>query len=389
MKGPRPKIAFVAHRVGADGGIENIVLNLVEHCLGRGDEVAVLADSLPPQLQGRVRFERAAIPKGLPWALRLLAFAFSSRAAARRLGPGWVLHANAPTFAPAHVALAHSVHAVGSHRVLAAEPSRLRRAWYLLRTLAPLTDWLSGANWRDPALKVPVASSHGVAAELASLYPLVRGRVRVVPNGFDPKRFIPLAPGPRKALRSGLGLAPGDLALLFVGKDFHRKGLEPALRALALLPPKVKLLIAGENADVVPTAHFKALAAELGLGGRARFLGHQKDVAPWFQACDALVFPTLYESFAVVSAEAMGAGLPLLASHANGIDDLLVQGVNGAFIERSGASIAAAVRRHILPASRRLRLRRGALAAAAGLGWAKVAARHRAVCLQAGSLHVR
>jgi glycosyltransferase involved in cell wall biosynthesis len=62
----------------------------------------------------------------------------------------------------------------------------------------------------------------------------------------------------------------------------------------------------------------RRLAAELGLGDRVHFAGHQADVQPWFDALDVVVHASLGEPFGLVLVEAMALGKPLVAAAAGG-----------------------------------------------------------------------
>jgi glycosyltransferase involved in cell wall biosynthesis len=73
---------------------------------------------------------------------------------------------------------------------------------------------------------------------------------------------------------------------------------------------------------------------------RVHFAGHVPDVAAVYAAADAFTLPTTYEAFPLVSLEAAAAGLPLLITPVSGVEDLIEDGSNGWFVERSASSIA-------------------------------------------------
>ncbi len=375
------KVGFIAHGTGTQGGIESVVHHLALQSARLGHEVTVYSMRPPTSPLPGIRRVEVRVPR-LPWALQQFAFALASAKAVRE-HPVEVLEAHVNTFAPAQVPVCHSVHPIGSRLVRGLDPNPLRRAWHWLKTLAPLVNWLAGENYRRPETKLAVPTSNGIARELESLYPGLKGRMRMIPNGIDPKLRHPAGAAGRARQRARLGLKKGEHALLFIGKEFHRKGLEPVIRALPLLPGGVKLWVIGNNVDAVPAGHFTAVVEELGLRDRVRFWGHQSGLLPFYQAADAFVFPTLYEAFAMVSIESMACGLPLLACRANGTEDLIVEGKNGAFVTRDGASIAAAVRKWILPPARRRKLSAGALKTSRDYSWDKIARRHMDVCREA------
>ena len=111
----------------------------------------------------------------------------------------------------------------------------------------------------------------------------------------------------------------GDpLRLLFVGRLVRTKGARDAIRALSLLagPPAV-LDVVGDGPD---RAACEALTAELGLAGRVRFHGWlpREQVAGFYRAADAFMFPSYREPGGNVVFEAMAHGLPLIVSDIGG-----------------------------------------------------------------------
>lgn len=380
------RIGVISHGISTQGGIESVVYHLCRQYLRLGHSVTLYSAQGPEQPLPGLRHVLVRVPRR-PWVLRQMAFAWASARAVRR-DPAPLLQAHVNTFAPAQVMVCHSVHAIGTEVVLALDPKLWRRAWQRVKTLAPLVNWLAGYNYRSSALRRAVATSNGIGRELLGLYPQLQGKLGLVPNGFDPAFRHPATAAQRARLRKRLGLKSGQKALLFIGKEFHRKGLEPILRSLPLLPASVQLWVIGQNVDVIPASHFEGLVDELGLRDRVRFWGHQRDLLGFYQAADALVFPTLYEAFAMVSIEALACGLPLLATQANGTEDLIVEGRNGAFVTRDGVSIAKAVRRWVLPEARRKALSRGALRTAKDYSWDKIAKRHLNICLAASKERV-
>ncbi len=380
-KAHKPTIGVISHGISTQGGIESVVYHLCRNYIRLGHPVKLYsAQGLDRPMPGLTHYP-VATPRS-PWILRQLLFAMASAKVVAR-HPAPILQAHVNTFAPAQVSVCHSVHPIGTKVVLSLDPNPLRRIWHQVKTLTPLANWLAGVNYRRSALRVAVATSQGIGRELNSLYPQVRDKLALVPNGFDPAQRYPATAAKRAKLRQRFKLRPGQKALLFIGKEFHRKGLEAILRALPLLPASVRLWVIGKNVDVIPASYYEALVDELGLKERVVFWGHQTALLDFYQAADAFVFPTLYEAFAMVSIEAMACGLPLLAYKTNGTEDLIAEGRNGAFVTRQGASVADAVKHWILPEARRRRLCLGALRTAQAYTWDKITRRHLKICLSA------
>lgn len=139
------------------------------------------------------------------------------------------------------------------------------------------------------------------------------------------ERFKP--DGQTKAsVRAALNCGNRFVALV-VAHLIPEKGVEIALRALAELPSRVVLWIAGEGPE---RGRLERLAESLGIGDRTTFLGLRSDVCQFMQAADCLVCPSLWQEAAgLVILEAMACGLPVIASRVGGIPEFVVSGENG------------------------------------------------------------
>ena len=134
--------------------------------------------------------------------------------------------------------------------------------------------------------------------------------------------------------------------LLFVAQLIPRKGLSRLLRALALPSlSELHLTVAGSGPD---RDDLETMARSLDLGERVRFLGFvaQEDLSALYARHDLFVFPTLEDTFGMVTLEAMAAGLPVIASsRAGSTRDFVREGENGWICEPAPDSIAAALER--------------------------------------------
>lgn len=165
----------------------------------------------------------------------------------------------------------------------------------------------------------------------------------------------------RDSMRNELGLAPGDVAILFSGKLSQRKGVhvlvEAAKRLFPALRSRLALLFLGDGVERGQLA--ASCAAEPAV--RAIFLGfrNQRELSPCFHAADLFVLPSLWgETWGLVVNEALHHGLPAVVSSAVGCaPDLIEDGQTGAVAEAGSAeSLARAIERGLkfaaLPATR-------------------------------------
>jgi UDP-glucose:(heptosyl)LPS alpha-1,3-glucosyltransferase len=208
-----------------------------------------------------------------------------------------------------------------------------------------------------------VCVSDGVADEVREYFPALADRIETIHNGVDVSHFSPASrAADAAARREQLGLAPGTLVAAFVGGEWERKGLEPALRAIAAAGDW-HLLVAGAG----DAERYRRLAQELGVAGRLHLIGVTSDVALVYQMSDAFILPSSYESFSLVTFEAAASGLPILAAPVSGVRELIDDERNGMLITREPGMIAERLRR--LAADPGLRSRLGAAARESALAF--------------------
>ena len=115
--------------------------------------------------------------------------------------------------------------------------------------------------------------------------------------------------------------------LLWVGNDAVKKNLDTVLAALAKLDDSYRLLVVGK---ATPTQPWQNNLARLGIAHRVSCLGVVSDMAEVYASADALLHPTLEDTFGMVVLEAMSYGLPVVVSQASycGVAADLQHGVN-------------------------------------------------------------
>ena len=191
-----------------------------------------------------------------------------------------------------------------------------------------------------------VVPSRGLARELSAIYAgiLPKSGVQVIANPVNIARMRPEANFDRVGFRRDLGFQTGDLVLVFAALGhFERKGLPLLLEALAKSEcPQIKLIVVGGSPGMIE--EYTTRATQLDIADRIAFVGLQRDVRPYLWAADVFAFPSSYEVFPLVSLEAAAAGLPLLSSRLHGVEEFLVDGVNGWTIERDASLITARLR---------------------------------------------
>lgn len=139
--------------------------------------------------------------------------------------------------------------------------------------------------------------------------------VRVLPNVVDTDFFTPPPSRP--------GFPP--LRILSVALFNPRKRLDTVIRALDLLVKRGVDVVLDLGGDGPQMGELRALAHNLGVGERVRFLGHlsPEGVRQAMHGAHIFVLPSEYETFGVVYAEALSCGLPVIATDRGGPRDFI------------------------------------------------------------------
>ncbi|HYB72496.1 MAG TPA: glycosyltransferase family 4 protein [Candidatus Sulfotelmatobacter sp.] len=323
------RIALIRRRYTPLGGAERYAAAVAEGLARRGHEVHLFAERWsgdgggPPGLT----LHRVPVPPGPSFA-RVLAFAAGAARAVSR-GPYDAVVSFERTLRQDVYRAGDGCHREWLLRRGAAMPPA-RRALMRANPLHATYLWLEGRIFRDPRCRLIIANSRRGRDEIVRHYGTDPGRIAVLYTGVDLEAYHPRhRAGRREAVRRGLGMAEGELVLLFVGSGFERKGLGPLLRALDLLRRDagnlaIRLLVAGRR-----EVRYERMVRRLGLQGRVTFLGGAGNVADLCAGADAFILPSLYDPFSNACLEAMAAGLPPITSRANGTSELIEDGVEG------------------------------------------------------------
>jgi glycosyltransferase involved in cell wall biosynthesis len=156
------------------------------------------------------------------------------------------------------------------------------------------------------------------------------GDVPIVYHGVDTCRF---SPERRRALRDSareqLGLTPETFAVLLVGNDWKRKGLDCLWRAMRKLGrPRLRLLIRGEDDPAPYERDWNTPDAV-----PVTLLPSREDVEFYYAAADLLVAPSLEDTFSLPPLEAMGSGLPVIVSRKAGVSEIVTHGQDALVLE--------------------------------------------------------
>ncbi len=194
--------------------------------------------------------------------------------------------------------------------------------------------------------------------------------ISLIMNGADLRRFSP-APAGSSPHRYGPNM-------IFACRQlFPRKGVRFLVSAAAALRPRhpdLQLVIAGDGFE---RAELEKQAHDLGIGDVTTFLGWiaNADLADYFRACAVSVIPSLEEGFGIPAAEAMGCEVPVVASDAGGLPEVVEHGVTGLVVPKGDVPALTAAIDKLLsdPALRESMGKAGRVRALARFDWARSA----------------
>ncbi|WP_298818896.1 glycosyltransferase family 4 protein [Chloroflexus sp.] len=185
--------------------------------------------------------------------------------------------------------------------------------------------WLLSRLERINARRAPLVITTSVYCRrsVQHHYGVPEERIRIVPEGID------LAAWPQPERR-------GDgQTILCVARQYPRKHIADLIRAFAQVRrqfPQARLVIIGDGPE---HANLRALAAGLDLNDACQLLGalpNDDDVKAWYYRADLFCLPSVQEGFGIVFLEAMAAGLPIVATTAAAIPEVVPHGEAGLLV---------------------------------------------------------
>jgi glycosyltransferase involved in cell wall biosynthesis len=191
------------------------------------------------------------------------------------------------------------------------------------RRLAAWTDRLAGRRFDHV-----VACSDSVREFLVESYRYPPARVTSIRNGWSGTPLEPdREPRPTIVCTANFSAEKGHAVLV------------EAFATVAQRIPDAQLVLLGHGAEM---AAMERRAGELGLAERIEFAGFQDSIWPWLSRAHLFVLPSNYESLGIAVLEAMGAGLPVVATSVGGVTELVQPGVTGELVPAGDAGAMAA-----------------------------------------------
>jgi starch synthase len=233
-------------------------------------------------------------------------------------------------FAGHTAALLHGIpHIVSAHSL---EPLRPWKAEQLGGGYA-LSSWIEKTAYEAAAAVIAV--SGGMRTDILRSYPsLDPEKVHVIYNGIDVDEWAPLDD---PDLARSLGLDPDRPSVVFVGRITRQKGLPYLLRAAALLPPHVQLVLcagAPDTPEILTEVETAVRGLQQQRGGVVwidRVLS-RRELRALLSAATTFVCPSVYEPLGIVNLEAMACGAAVVGTATGGIPEVVDDGVTGRLV---------------------------------------------------------
>lgn len=164
--------------------------------------------------------------------------------------------------------------------------------------------------------------------EMAKKYKLYKDKLYYIDGmGVDPSRFKLVTSEEKVAYKRKLGFSEEDFLFVYVAEFSKRKNQKMLIKAFSECNlENSHLLLAGDGKML---DYCKRLAQKLDKKGRIHFLGYVNDVTSLYCACDCAVSTSKAEGLPFNIIEALGCGLPVIASDIKGHRELVENEENG------------------------------------------------------------
>jgi len=320
------RVAIVGIRFDNRGGSERRAMHLARGLARRGHELEIFANSIA-DTEGLDTAEHLVPSSGLSSYHRLKSF---TQNAGRMLSGRTdidIIHNQIRPFVKGIVSVGGGCHAAYLER-RAAVSNPLKRAGFRLNPFHRYVLGLEKKMYSSDGCPAVITNSAMAREDILKHYDYPSNRVHVAYNGVDTGKFTPHPDkSARDSFRAGLGIGEEDVAVLFVGSDFWRKGLGTLIEAMRGLKG-YRLVVVGRGDE----KEYGSMAAAAGLESPV-FTGTVPDALEYYRAADIYALPTMYDPFANTTLEAMACGLPVITTSHNGVSEIISHGTDGFVIE--------------------------------------------------------
>jgi glycosyltransferase involved in cell wall biosynthesis len=163
-------------------------------------------------------------------------------------------------------------------------------------------------------------------------------RIKIIFNAISPFK---LNDGDRISARQKLGLQENDFFLIAVGRLVYEKGHKFLIQAIPSVTQSFPNVIVGICGSGPLFEQLQEQISALDLEGKVRLLGQWENVRELLSAADAFVLPSRWEGLPMALLEAMMAGLPIIATKVEGVEEVVAEGKHGLLVPIEDADALA------------------------------------------------
>jgi UDP-glucose:(heptosyl)LPS alpha-1,3-glucosyltransferase len=316
------KIAITHTRYSLVGGVEKYIYSLVERLLDAGHEVHYFCHFWEKDADPRIRFHKILNPFKAIRVLKVWSFDRWSE---------WQVNKDEFDIVHGFTKTTHQdVYTDGSGCLLDYQEYSLKEGdgsalMQKLKRMSPhqkLVERIEEDRFTRGNFRRIVTMSIFAQEQICRRYGLAREEVEVIYNGIDLRNFNPLLTEQHRVpMRKQLNYTDNDVVALLVGNDYRRKGVVTLMEALKIIEDRGGLLD-GRNLQVAVVGKERhkrekelyLKAQDMGLNGRIRFYGPQRNIAQWHAMSDLHILPSRFDIFGNVVLEAMAMGVPAIVS---------------------------------------------------------------------------
>ncbi|HNH27055.1 MAG TPA: glycosyltransferase, partial [Anaerolineales bacterium] len=193
--------------------------------------------------------------------------------------------------------------------------------------------------------------NHGVIQTLVASS--ARTKNNAIEVGVDPQKIITIYNAimpfdvshiDREAVRQKLGLQKEDVFFVAVGRLVYEKGHEFLVEAMSTVAKSESHAIAGICGAGPLHEALQAQIERLNLQDSVKLLGQWDSIPELLAASDVFVLPSRWEGLPMALLEGMMAGLPVIATRVEGVDEVVQPGEHGLLVPlESPAELAQAI----------------------------------------------
>lgn len=199
---------------------------------------------------------------------------------------------------------------------------------------------------------IPVAISPIIQKSIERIYGIRKNSIPMIYNGLDLDKCIP---------KQDYSLKNNTFIFIHIGRFMKQKNHENLIDAFSLMKEKYPFIKMRFLGDGVAMDNMIDKVKKLKLDEDIYFEGIQDDVFKYLKEADVFILPSYFEGMPITLIEAMGSGLPIIASNVGGIPDVIDDGINGILCSTDMNSIALCMERLIIDGNLRKKLGENAL----------------------------